>query len=642
VSRRLQPRGEEGIALALTLLVMAVSSAVLVSVIQYTSSTGRDAKSNHARQTAYGLAEAGLNYALSVLANAADPTSPTILPATTVQLTGGSATYSGTLAAPTWTLTGVGRVPNPGGPGMPAVTRTVTRQVSMNGLSVGSFSGLWDRIYSDLDWWSCSVTVNPGMNIPSNFAARGDVCLNSSSITGATTNVEIGGKVTINAARSGLGLPSAATGWTNPTNVFTDNNVWATNAITATLDGANLDSTGFGFSIPATAVIDGISVEVERKASASSTLKDGSVSLLKSGSPAGTNKAGTSFWSTSNTKVTYGSASDLWGTTWTPAEINASNFGLRFRAHNHHASTASTASIDYVQITVTYTDGALGIGTAGTPVARADIVGTCQWGTQTAHTPCSATDHVWANTITTTAPTLSRPTINWQYWYDHAALGPKHPCTTSSGTPPAFDNNTTYDGTNADQELTPEGVGKSYTCQAKNASGAVIGELSWNNTTRVLTVQGTIFFDGDAEFHDHDVAAWHYRGRGVIYIADDWHNDERVCAGSAATDCRATGMPSWNTNTDLLVLVIGGKRGWGNDFDFHRDAAFQGAIYAKNACKLTDTAYMQGPLNCGWLDFDGNAPTFFPWPPLPSSATGQIYTTGTSSDIQLILGAQTG
>jgi hypothetical protein len=92
------------------------------------------------------------------------------------------------------------------------------------------------------------------------------------------------------------------------------------------------------------------------------------------------------------------------------------------------------------------------------------------------------------------------------------------------------------------------------------------------------------------------------------------------------------------------VLVIGGKNTPGsNDFDFHRNnSAFQGAIYSVNTCLIRETAYMQGPLDCGVLDFSGNSPSFFAWPPLPNSATGQIYTTGTDSDVQLVIGAQSG
>src|SRR6185295_12938347 len=47
--------------------------------------------------------------------------------------------------------------------------------------------------------------------------------------------------------------------------------------------------------------------------------------------------------------------SDLWGTTWTPAEINASDFGLVFSAHiNGLVTLLPSASIDHIRVTVYY------------------------------------------------------------------------------------------------------------------------------------------------------------------------------------------------------------------------------------------------------------------------------------------------
>ena len=1058
-------REERAFALPLALFTMVIMSMTTVAVIEFSSSSGRTATVARARVSAEALAEAGINNALSILASSSNPTDSALLSPTTVQMAGGSTTYSGVLLGEIWTLTGVGSVPNPTGPSAAPVQRTVTRLVSMNSVSVGSFSGLWDRIYSDATG-TCSVTINAGMTIPSNFAAKGDVCLNSSSITGAGTIVDIGGKVTITGSSSstaaGPNPPSAGTGWTNPTNVYTTNSVYATNVIAGGATGATQDTTGFGFAIPAGATIDGITASIRRHASigavsithdassstnassvsstswshtvanqadrmlvvgvtaenstsgcqpsgvtysgqaltqitqnvtsspyvcvsewylsappvgtanvvvtfggtiqyvtagatslynvkqgapdasnssfsntgltstsvttlspnswvvdsfgsgqpgaltagagqtsrwtqtvgsqaaggmstvavaspgsatmswtqagttgttndvladnpvsywrlgetsgtsavdqkgvtngtytggytlsqtgalsgdsnkavllngtsgkvslgnpaslqlssgtveawfktaggtggreifskdqawnvelvggvlrlwdwnagayrdtginvansawhhvavtfqsgvangtkiyldgslvltttitvknqtgtaqigsiaageyfpgtidevavyntllsatriqthyagdnrtahvvaafapAASGLVDSNVVLLKGGAPAGSNYADTgSIWGTTDATIAYGTSADLWGTTWTAAEVNASNFGVRFSARNV-GSASTTASLDSITVTVSYVSNVVGgIGTTG-PIARANIAGTCKYNAQVAHTPCSATDHVWASTITTSPTNLTRPTINWSYWYANANPGPMHPCTTTSGTPPAFDSNSTYDGGNAEKELTPEGAGASYTCQAKDAGGNIIGELSWNVTTRVLTIKGTIFFDGNAVFHTHDAAAWHYHGRGVIYISRNWHNDEPACAGSATTDCRTNGMPTWDTNTDLLVLVIGGKNTPGsNDFDFHRNnSAFQGAIYSVNTCNIRETAYMQGPLNCGAYDFGGDSPSFFAWPPLPNSATGQIYSTGTDSDVQLVVGVQTG
>lgn len=55
-------------------------------------------------------------------------------------------------------------------------------------------------------------------------------------------------------------------------------------------------------------------------------------------------------WPDTDTYLTYGSASDLWGTTWTATEINSSTFGMEFQAD----ALNSIASIDHVRMTVYY------------------------------------------------------------------------------------------------------------------------------------------------------------------------------------------------------------------------------------------------------------------------------------------------
>ncbi|MBK6281838.1 MAG: hypothetical protein IPF54_03470 [Draconibacterium sp.] len=74
---------------------------------------------------------------------------------------------------------------------------------------------------------------------------------------------------------------------------------------------------------------------------------------MKAGVPVGDNKANTTTdWPTSETAFPYGGTSDLWGTTWTPAEINAINFGVSLVANSNNNRTAY---VDYISIAVTYT-----------------------------------------------------------------------------------------------------------------------------------------------------------------------------------------------------------------------------------------------------------------------------------------------
>lgn len=76
---------------------------------------------------------------------------------------------------------------------------------------------------------------------------------------------------------------------------------------------------------------------------------DQSVRLLKAGVVTGNNYAQTtSAWTTTDTYTTYGGAGDLWGTTWTEAEVNANNFGAVFSASVQNG----TARVDHIRISI--------------------------------------------------------------------------------------------------------------------------------------------------------------------------------------------------------------------------------------------------------------------------------------------------
>lgn len=147
--------------------------------------------------------------------------------------------------------------------------------------------------------------------------------------------------------------------WTNPGNAAASDNLYATASL-GTADTTDttyyLMATGFGFNIPNGVTISGVVVEVERRASGSG-VRDYSVRLVVANTAVGSNNAFTATdWPTTDTYVTYGSATDLWGLTLTPADINSGGFGVAISATN--TSTASrTAYIDHIRITIYYTLG---------------------------------------------------------------------------------------------------------------------------------------------------------------------------------------------------------------------------------------------------------------------------------------------
>ncbi len=125
---------------------------------------------------------------------------------------------------------------------------------------------------------------------------------------------------------------------------------WAENAMSDYLRATN-----YGFSIPSDTIINGIAVTVLRRDTSGNGAIDADLYLLKGGAMVGTNHAASTKWPTTLTVANYGGAADLWGSSWTAAEINSPDFGISLSATNTHPAASRTASVDYIQITVTYT-----------------------------------------------------------------------------------------------------------------------------------------------------------------------------------------------------------------------------------------------------------------------------------------------
>ncbi len=115
----------------------------------------------------------------------------------------------------------------------------------------------------------------------------------------------------------------------------------------------NLQCTGYGFVIPASAVINSITVNVTRKSSSNNVSTDAVMKLLKSGATTGANRATSTPYTTADVTEAHGGSGDLWDTAWTPADINATNFGAAFAAISLGSQTV-TVSVDYIEIVVDY------------------------------------------------------------------------------------------------------------------------------------------------------------------------------------------------------------------------------------------------------------------------------------------------
>lgn len=250
------------------------------------------------------------------------------------------------------------------------------------------------------------------------------------------------------------------------------------------------------------------------------------------------------------------------------------------------------------------------IGALGSdPVARVDSTNGCRYENSgvVQHNPCqgppSNADRVWSSTITSTPALQPAPNPDWSGWYARSSPGPTETCTGSNrvGTPPTFDVDTIRNRNAPAANLTPAAT---YVCKTYLGSDQ-LGELSWNNSTKTLTILGTIFIDGNAQV----TQAGSYTGQGTLYLSGSFYmgGSSKMCAvvvGGAGSDCYfGTGSGQWDPNTRLFTIVTGGAGGFGGNVaadttvNIDSSAMWQGAIYGgPYKARVQSSAKFAGPL----------------------------------------------
>lgn len=160
---------------------------------------------------------------------------------------------------------------------------------------------------------------------------------------------------------AGAGADNNAVGtatWSSPSNITLDNgsSFAFIGSFSFGVTSHYLEGSSFNFSIPTGATIDGIMLSFKKaNTSQNGTVHDSTVSLVTSGgSVSGDNKATATAWPISLTNATYGSSSDLWGLSWSPSDINNSNFGAVVSATKTSGPT-DTIEATAMKITVYYT-----------------------------------------------------------------------------------------------------------------------------------------------------------------------------------------------------------------------------------------------------------------------------------------------
>jgi hypothetical protein len=155
--------------------------------------------------------------------------------------------------------------------------------------------------------------------------------------------------------------------WSGTGNTAALDATYATAAPVLTLLGyvntEYLQVAGFGFTIPNTNTICGVTATISRGNTAlislNQTITDYSLVLVKGGTPiamglTGANHAsGTAWPSGSIGTANYGNSTDGWASTWLPSDINNSGFGIALSAHIAGLiSLIPVAAVDQITVTV--------------------------------------------------------------------------------------------------------------------------------------------------------------------------------------------------------------------------------------------------------------------------------------------------
>jgi hypothetical protein len=259
--------------------------------------------------------------------------------------------------------------------------------------------------------------------------------------------------------------------------------------------------------------------------------------------------------------------------------------------------------------------GSIGLSTA--KINEAHIVGGCRVGNpnpgtagETWTTPCTSATRVNANTITNdTLAGGTGPVADFDFWYTNAKPGPAQACTTTSNfSATSFESagSTTRNNSAAAFNLTPT---SSYSCKYYDVppnDSDLLGELSWNASTKVLTVKGVIYIDGSAYVSNNSVNL--YQGLGTLYLSGTFLIDgnAQLCGGIASGNCD---FSAWDPNANNFGIIADGQDVSGYGVLLQNSARYQGSIYATYAVLLENQTQYDGPMVAGTFKLENNIVT---------------------------------
>jgi hypothetical protein len=138
------------------------------------------------------------------------------------------------------------------------------------------------------------------------------------------------------------------------------------------------------------------------------------------------------------------------------------------------------------------------------------------------------------------------------------------------------------------------------TTAATHAAGASVywddadtsGELSWNATSKTLTVKGTIFIDGSAKISQNS----NYNGQATLYLSGTMLFNASLCGVPTGASCV---FANWNPNAEMFTIVANGTGGQVNTGDsiyFANNQYFQGGLFGTGNVEYSNNSNSDGPI----------------------------------------------
>jgi Tfp pilus assembly protein PilX len=282
-----------------------------------------------------------------------------------------------------------------------------------------------------------------------------------------------------------------------------------------------------------------------------------------------------------------------------------------------------------------YVDNSAQIGSSGDPIDEFAATGACHY--SGSPVGCGPASHVYAGTMGTNPPVITKPTADLPYWYANAQLGPLSDCTSGSF-PGGFDNDSTLNVSRGEIDLTPSSA---YDCK-KVVGGQTVAQLAWQpGSPGTLTIKGVIYFDGHLSWSNLNLIQ--YDGRATIYGSGQVRIKNRADICGVPT-CDATWDPRAPYG-DLLVFVAGSlvaeyaSGAVGGDIGNHVN--FQGALYIVNDFEMDNNTTIWGPVITRSTTINNSA--FIHAPPFPIEyMVGMPVATQTVTNVDPVQGSYSG